>query len=63
MPGSRLEILEGVGHLLPVDHPEELRRLLVDFIDTTEPASVTEEDFRTAVLARTADADDDLATG
>jgi pimeloyl-ACP methyl ester carboxylesterase len=63
MPGSRLEILEGVGHLLPVDHPDELRRLLVSFIDSTEAASVTEEDFRMAVLARSAGADDEAATG
>jgi pimeloyl-ACP methyl ester carboxylesterase len=59
MPGSRLEILHGVGHLLPVDHADELRNLLVDFIDSTEPASVTEEDFRDAVLARTGAEDPD----
>ena len=38
MPGSRLEIFEGVGHFLPVQEPERFVDVLVDFMATTEPA-------------------------
>jgi pimeloyl-ACP methyl ester carboxylesterase len=46
MPGSRLEIFEGVGHFLPVAQPARLADLLVDFIATTEPATVSEGRWR-----------------
>lgn len=36
--GSRLEILEGVGHYPHCEAPERFLALLVDFIDTTTPA-------------------------
>ncbi len=41
MPGSRLEIVEGAGHFLPIERPELLDRLLRDFLTTTKPASVS----------------------
>lgn len=41
MPGSRLEIVEGAGHFLPIERPELLDRLLRDFLATTKPANVS----------------------
>lgn len=41
MPGSRLELVEGAGHFLPIERPELLDRLLRDFMSTTEPATVS----------------------
>jgi pimeloyl-ACP methyl ester carboxylesterase len=38
MPGSRLEILEGVGHFPHVEVPDRFVELLTAFIDETEPA-------------------------
>lgn len=39
MPGSRLEIFEGVGHFPHVEDPLRFTRVLFDFLATTEPAS------------------------
>ena len=41
MPGSRLEVVEGAGHFLPIERPELLDRLLRDFLATTKPANVS----------------------
>jgi pimeloyl-ACP methyl ester carboxylesterase len=41
MPGSRLEVVEGAGHFLPIERPELLDRLLRDFLSTTKPANVS----------------------
>jgi pimeloyl-ACP methyl ester carboxylesterase len=38
IPGSRLEIFEGVGHYPHCEVPERFVEVLVDFIDSTEPA-------------------------
>jgi pimeloyl-ACP methyl ester carboxylesterase len=38
IPGSRLEIFEGVGHYPHCEAPERFVKVLVDFIDSTEPA-------------------------
>lgn len=38
IPGSRLEIFEGVGHYPHCEAPERFVEVLVDFIDTTVPA-------------------------
>ena len=39
MPGSRLEILEGVRHFPQSEDPERFVEVLVDFMTTTEPIS------------------------
>ncbi len=39
MPGSRLEIFEGVGHFPHAEAPGAVHRVLLDFLATTEPAS------------------------
>jgi pimeloyl-ACP methyl ester carboxylesterase len=49
LPSSRVEIFEGVGHFPHCEDPERFVRVLTDFIDTTEPAAVTEEHFARAV--------------
>jgi pimeloyl-ACP methyl ester carboxylesterase len=41
MPGSRLEVVPGAGHFLPIERPELLDRLLRDFMATTQPADVS----------------------
>jgi pimeloyl-ACP methyl ester carboxylesterase len=56
MPGSRLEIVEGVGHFLPVEQPQTLERLLRDFLTTTEPASVSPDRWHEVLTARHASA-------
>ncbi len=33
VPGARLEVIEGAGHLVGVDRPEELNRLLLEFLE------------------------------
>jgi pimeloyl-ACP methyl ester carboxylesterase len=46
MPGSRLEVLEGVGHFPQVEEPALLAEVLSRFIDETEPAARSAADFR-----------------
>ena len=41
IPGSRLEVVEGAGHFLPIERPELLDRLLRDFLAATKPANVS----------------------
>lgn len=40
VPGARLEVVEGAGHMSCVDHPAETTRLIADFLDAVpaEPA-------------------------
>ncbi len=39
LPESRLEIFEGAGHFLHVEHPARFAAMLRDFVERTEPAS------------------------
>jgi pimeloyl-ACP methyl ester carboxylesterase len=41
IPGSRLEVVQGAGHFLPIERPELVDRLLRDFVATTTPADVS----------------------
>jgi pimeloyl-ACP methyl ester carboxylesterase len=52
MPGSRLEIFEGVGHFPHAEEPERFARVLLDFLATTEPAADPHASL--ALLRRTA---------
>jgi pimeloyl-ACP methyl ester carboxylesterase len=46
MPGSRLELFPDAGHMPHNDDPERFARLLVEFCDSTEPASLTADHWR-----------------
>ena len=47
---SRLEILEGAGHFPHVESPEVFCDVLVDFMESTEPASTRHEALRDVLL-------------
>jgi pimeloyl-ACP methyl ester carboxylesterase len=51
IPGSRLEVVEGAGHFLPIERPELLDRLLRDFIATTTPADTSMERWHEILTA------------
>jgi pimeloyl-ACP methyl ester carboxylesterase len=51
MPGSRLEVLEGVGHFPQLERPLEFSRLLADFVAATEPAELDTATIRDRLLA------------
>ena len=51
MPGSRLEIFDGVGHFPQLERPHEFARLLAAFIDETEPAELDMATIRDRLLA------------
>jgi pimeloyl-ACP methyl ester carboxylesterase len=53
MAGSRLEIMEGVGHFCHVEEPLHFVEILRDFMETTEPNSTTAEQWRQLMLAHT----------
>lgn len=46
IPGSRLEIFEEVGHFPHCEAPERFVTTLVDFVDSSEPARLSEEHRR-----------------
>lgn len=50
IPASRLEIIEGAGHFVHVEQPDTFADLLIDFIESTEPASMRLEALRDALL-------------
>ena len=51
MPGSRLEVFEGVGHFPHCEAPERFVDVLVDFLGSTEPAHLTEARWRELLQA------------
>lgn len=50
IPGSRLEILEGVGHFPHLERPERFVELLLDFVETTEASPVDLTPYREELL-------------
>ncbi len=52
MPGSRLAIIEGVGHFPQIEAPEQFTHTLIDFIESTEPAHLGTEDRRRMLRER-----------
>ena len=52
IPGSRLVIIEGVGHFPQIEVPEQFVAALIDFIDSTEPAHLGTEDRKRMLQAR-----------
>jgi pimeloyl-ACP methyl ester carboxylesterase len=51
MPGSRLEVFDGVGHFPHCEQPDRFADVLVDFVRSTEPASVSPERWRELINA------------
>ena len=45
IPGSRLEIFEGAGHFPHREHPVRFVSVLEDFMRTTEPARIADEEW------------------
>jgi len=50
MPGSRLELLDGVGHFPQLEQPYRFAELLAEFVDDTEPAELDTESMRERLL-------------
>ncbi len=48
--GSRLEIMEGMGHFPHVEDPERFTRVLTDFLDTTTAGPIGPEPLRDVIL-------------
>ena len=46
MPGSRLEIFEGAGHFPHCEDPDRFCDLLVDFMQTTQPSTMSASEWR-----------------
>jgi thioesterase CepJ len=34
IPGGQFRLIPGAGHMLPIEAPDQVRRLLVDFLST-----------------------------
>jgi pimeloyl-ACP methyl ester carboxylesterase len=49
LPGSRLEIFEGVGHLPQVEQPGRFVAVLEDFLAGTEPARFDRDEWRARI--------------
>jgi pimeloyl-ACP methyl ester carboxylesterase len=56
MPGSRLELIEGVGHFPQLERPYEFARLLAEFVATTEAAELDTSSMRDRLRADAAQA-------
>jgi len=51
LPGSRLEIFDGVGHLPQVEQPGRFITVLEDFLAETEPARFDRDEWRARIKA------------
>jgi pimeloyl-ACP methyl ester carboxylesterase len=52
IPDSRLEIIEGAGHFPHVEEPLRFVELLSEFMDRTQPPSITPEERSKLILTR-----------
>ncbi|HEX5095675.1 MAG TPA: alpha/beta fold hydrolase [Acidimicrobiia bacterium] len=52
IPGSRLEIFEGVGHFPHCERPRHFVEVLTAFMHSTEPGPVSAEHWQQAILAQ-----------
>jgi len=52
MPGSRLEVLDGVGHFPQLERPYEFAGLLAEFILDTDPAELDTITMRERLIER-----------
>ena len=50
MPGSRLEIIPGVGHFPQVEDPRRFARVVLDFVEGTEPAHLEDVDLSSRLV-------------
>ena len=53
IPGSRLEIFEGVGHYPNREAPDRFARVLIDFMTSTDPAAMSTPRWRELLLRNT----------
>ena len=51
MPGSRLKVFPGAGHMPHFDDPMGVADALLEFVEGTEPANVTPERWRELLMA------------
>lgn len=51
VPGSRLEVFADSGHFPQLDEPERFLHVLLDFIDSTEPAALDAAAWRDLLMA------------
>jgi pimeloyl-ACP methyl ester carboxylesterase len=53
VPGSRLEILDGVGHFPPAEVPVQMTDIVIDFVDTTEPLELDDATWQAMLTEAT----------
>jgi pimeloyl-ACP methyl ester carboxylesterase len=54
MPGSRLVVIDKVGHFPQIEAPEQFVEAVIDFIHSTEPAHLGTEDRKRSLQQRSA---------
>ncbi|NKY18093.1 alpha/beta hydrolase [Tsukamurella spumae] len=59
LPASRLEVFDGAGHFPFRTDPERFLRVLTEFVESTEPARLTQDDLQIA-LRRDLDLDTEV---
>jgi pimeloyl-ACP methyl ester carboxylesterase len=52
IPGSRLEIFDGSGHFPHIEDQDRFVAVVTDFLETTEPMTFDEREWRTALSGR-----------
>jgi pimeloyl-ACP methyl ester carboxylesterase len=51
VPGSRLEVFASSGHFPQLDEPERFSEVLVEFVESTEPAAIDADGWRARLAA------------